>query len=253
MPLCAGRSAACDASIVSTTRWLVIVSTSGASTNRLPSVGGDDDAVEDVLAGVVEDLADGPQLLPVGGENGRSARQDLVADLVLLVAHALLMMAAHERRARHRGRGARGRPAGARSRRPRGAARPRWRTSAATATRSCARRPGRSSSSTTRLRAEIERMGLLMHDSIGIGLAATAGRRRAPPVRLPRRARQPGPGAHQPGDRVVEPRRGVHGGGLPEPARRPRRGRAADPRPRPRPGRLRRARSSSRRAASRRA
>ena len=77
----------------------------------------------------------------------------------------------------------------------------------------------RSSASTTSCATRSRRMGGLMNDAIGIGLAATAGRRRAPPARLPRRARQPRQRARQPGDRVVPQGRGVARGGLPEPAR----------------------------------
>ena len=70
MPLCAGRSAASAASIVSVTRLLVIVCDLGRVDEPLAVLRGHDDAVEDVLAQVVEHLADGAQLLPVGGQNG---------------------------------------------------------------------------------------------------------------------------------------------------------------------------------------
>ena len=63
-------------------------------------------------------------------------------------------------------------------------------------------------SSTTRCAREIARMGELMADSLGIGLAANQVGRAAPPARLPRRGGQPGPGAGQPGDRVVLQGRG---------------------------------------------
>ena len=47
------------------------------------------------------------------------------------------------------------------------------RTCASSATPCCARRRCRWSASTSALRAEIERMGELMHDALGVGLAAT--------------------------------------------------------------------------------
>ena len=57
-------------------------------------------------------------------------------------------------------------------RRARGATR-RCATCASSATRCCARARCRSSASTRRCEREIERMGELMHDALGVGLAAT--------------------------------------------------------------------------------
>ena len=63
----------------------VMRATSGASTKRGPSVGLDDDAVEDVLAGVVEDAVDGAELDAVGGDDRDAAGEGLVADLGVVV------------------------------------------------------------------------------------------------------------------------------------------------------------------------
>ena len=62
MPRCAGSVFASSASIVSVTRRSVMRATSGASTNRGPSRVADDDAVEDVLARVVEHAVHGAEL-----------------------------------------------------------------------------------------------------------------------------------------------------------------------------------------------
>ena len=57
--------------------------------------------------------------------------------------------------------------------RPARAATPRCSSCASTATRCCAAARCRSTASTTRCASEIRRMGQLMHDALGIGLAAT--------------------------------------------------------------------------------
>lgn len=48
-------------------------------------LGLDDDAVEDVFAGVVLDAVDGAELDAVGGDDGDAAGEGLVADLVVVV------------------------------------------------------------------------------------------------------------------------------------------------------------------------
>ena len=89
-PLCSGRSAACGASIVSVTRRFVIVSTSGASTNRLPSFVATTMPSKMCSRRLSSTLLTVPSWAAVGGVDGRPARQDLVADLVLVLGHALL-------------------------------------------------------------------------------------------------------------------------------------------------------------------
>ena len=89
-------------------------------------------------------------------------------------------------------------------------------------------------------------MGALMHDALGIGLAATqvGVLHRVLVYRVEHDS--PVNALINPGARMVRRREGDDGGGLPEPARRARRRRAPDLRPRPRAGADAARRSSSR-------
>ena len=104
-------------------------------------------------------------------------------------------------------------------------------------------RAARSSASTTRCATEVRRMGQLMHDALGIGLAATqlGVMHRVLVYRVEPDA--PRRGARQPGARVVRRGEGDARGGLPVAPGRARRRRAAGPRAGARAGRARRARS----------
>ena len=126
---------------------------------------------------------------------------------------------ASTRRASRRRRSTRGRRARARARR--------WRTCASSATRCCARRARPVERFDDELRAEIARMGALMHDALGIGLAATqlGVLHRVLVYRVePGRARSSRSSTRRSSGPATTS--GDRGGGLPQPARRPRRRRA---------------------------
>src|SRR4051794_7911006 len=57
----------------------------GGVDEAVAGVGLDDDAVEDVFAGVVLDAVDGAEGDAVGGDDGDAAGEGLVADLVVVV------------------------------------------------------------------------------------------------------------------------------------------------------------------------
>ena len=97
-------------------------------------------------------------------------------------------------------------PPSPRSRGARARATPRSRTCASSAIRRSRAAPARSSASTTELREEIERMGLLMHDALGIGLAATQLGVLHRVLVYRRGARRADRRAGEPGDRVERAR-----------------------------------------------
>ena len=72
-PCRAGAAPAAAASIVSVTAFSVVRSTSGASAKRSCRPHLDHEAVEDVLAVVVDDLVDLPTSVAVGGAHRRAA------------------------------------------------------------------------------------------------------------------------------------------------------------------------------------
>ena len=120
------------------------------------------------------------------------------------------------------------------------AATPRCSSCASTATRCCAAARCRVERFDDALREEVRRMGQLMHDALGIGLAATQ-------VGVMHRVLVYRVEPDAPVAALVNPvlewsseERGGARGGLPVAARRARRGRAAGPRARPRAGRARR-------------
>ena len=133
-------------------------------------------------------------------------------------------------------------PAGAaRSRRPAPGAPRRSSTSASTATPCCARRALEIDRFDDALVDEVRPDGPPDARRVRDRARGHAGRRHAPPARLPDRARGRRRRAREPGAGVVEQGQGELRGGLPVAARRQRRGRAAGPRPRPRAGRARQA------------
>ena len=95
---------------------------------------------------------------------------------------------------------------------------PRRSPSASSGIPCCGRRPGRSRSSTTRCATRSRGWAALMHDSMGIGLAATqvGALQRLLVYRVEHDS--PVNVADQPGTGVVGQGEGVDGGGLPEPA-----------------------------------